>query len=163
MEGNKPLLIMPVSVGTASTPTPKGNFRIYSKQAKRRAQTHGFFKTGDQVKGGYLRNKPAGAKFIGTPMPYWSEFKSAYGFHTGWMKPYPCTHGCVRMHENVAPKFFNLISTGTPVNIATTQAEDATIGRNIPRPPDASPLPDHPISLKLSDKIFTHHKTPTYQ
>ena len=31
MEGSKALLVMPVSVGTASTPTPKGHFRIFRK------------------------------------------------------------------------------------------------------------------------------------
>ena len=74
------------------------------------------------------------------------------------MKPYPCTHGCIRMHENVAPKFFQLISNGTPVNIANTQPEDATIGRNIPRPPDASPLPDYPPNYYLTDRHFTNHQ-----
>ena len=29
MEGSKALLVMPVSVGTSSTPTPKGNFTIF--------------------------------------------------------------------------------------------------------------------------------------
>lgn len=162
MEGQKPLLVMPVSVGTSSTPTPTGNYSITSKQEKRRAQTHGFFRNGSQIKGGYLRDKPAGWSFIGTPMPYWCEFRSAYGFHTGWMKDAPCTHGCIRMHENLAPKFFALTKVGTPVSIAHSQPEDATIGRDVPRPPDASSLPDHPMDLRLSDKIFSAHKKPTY-
>ena len=163
MEGNKPLLVMPVSVGTSSTPTPKGNFKIYSKQEYRRAQTHGYFVHGNgQISGGYLRNKPAGTKFIGTPMPYWSEFKSGYGFHTGWMKPHPCTHGCLRMHHNVAPKFFALIKEGTPLNVSSSQPEDSTIGRNIPRPPDATPLPDFPNSYLTTNKVYKRHKTPTF-
>jgi len=163
LEGDKPLLVTPVSVGTAKTPTPKGNFRIFNKEAKRRANTHGYATKGNQVKKTYLSAKPAGWSFKGTPMPYWCEFKSAYGFHTGWVKPYPCTHGCIRLHENVAPKFFRLVSVGTSVNIANSQPEDATLGRNIPKAPDASPLPDYPPSLMLSDKIFTKHKTPTYR
>lgn len=160
MEGNKPLLVMPVSVGTNSTPTPKGNYTIYSKEAKRRAHTHGFFTRGDQCRPGYRRNKPAGWKFTGTPMPYWCEFKSGYGFHAGWLKHAPCTHGCIRMHENLAPKFFQLVREGTPLNIAYSQPEDKTIGRKIRRPIDASPLPDYPYEFKLSRKIFTKHKKP---
>lgn len=164
LEGNKPLLVMPVSVGTSSTPTPKGNFTIYSKQENRRAQTHGYFDHGNgKYTGGYLRNKPAGTKFIGTPMPYWSEFASGYGFHTGWMKPRPCTHGCLRMHLNVAPKFFALIKEGTPLNIASSQPEDRTIGRNVPRPPDASPLPNFPKSYLVTNKIYKRHKAPTFK
>ncbi|MFC5049628.1 L,D-transpeptidase [Rubritalea spongiae] len=163
MEGNKPLLVMPVSVGTSSTPTPKGNYTIYSKQEYRRAATHGYFDLGGgRYSGGYLRNKPAGSKFIGTPMPYWSEFKSGYGFHTGWMKDRPCTHGCIRMHHNVAPKFFALIKEGTPLNIAYSQPEDKTIGRNVPRPPDATPLPDFPVSYMVTNKVYKRHKTPTF-
>lgn len=38
MEGNEMLLVMPVSVGTAKSPTPTGNFRINSK-----SQTPGSF------------------------------------------------------------------------------------------------------------------------
>jgi lipoprotein-anchoring transpeptidase ErfK/SrfK len=164
MEGNKPLLVMPVSVGKASTPTPKGNFNIYSKQEYRRAQTHGYFDYGNGKYGqGYLKNKPSGTRFIGTPMPYWMEFKSAYGFHTGWMKDRPCTHGCIRMHHNVAPKFFALVKTGTPVNISSSQPEDASLGRNIPRPPDASPLPDFPVDYMVTNKVYKRHKTPTYR
>lgn len=162
MEGAKPLLIMPVSIGTASTPTPQGSFRIYHKEAKRRANSHGFAYNGAQIKQTRLSEKPAGWNFKGTPMPYWSEFKSAYGFHTGWLKPYPCSHGCIRMHQNVAPKFFRIVGNGTPVSIALNQPEDSTIGRNIPRPVDAGPLPDYPVSTKLDGTYFTKHKTPSY-
>ena len=163
MEGSKPLLVMPVSVGTASTPTPKGNFTIYSKQAKRRANSHGYAYNGNQIRQTYVSKKPAGWSFKGTPMPYWCEFKSAYGFHTGWVKPYPCTHGCIRMHENLAPKFFRLVKEGTPVNISSSQPEDEIYG-NIPLPPDASPLPDYPAgSHYVGDGYFTQHKKPTFR
>lgn len=162
MEGSKPLLVMPVSVGKASTPTPKGNFRIYNKEAKRRANTHGFAMSGGQIKKTKLSKKPAGWSFKGTPMPYWCEFKSAYGFHTGWVKHTPCTAGCIRMHQNLAPKFFRLVSNGTPVNISNSQPEDATIGRGIKRPVDAGPLPDYPASMFIGNGYFNKHKTPTY-
>ena len=36
VEGNEVLLATPVSVGTPSTPTPHGNYKIYSKTANRR-------------------------------------------------------------------------------------------------------------------------------
>lgn len=163
MEGSKPLLVTPASIGTAKTPTPRGSFRIFIKDHKHRANSHGFAYKGDQVRKTYLHSKPSGWSFKGTPMPYWCEFKPNYGIHAGWIKDRPCTHGCVRLHVNVAPKFYRLVSNGTRVSIAHSQPEDATIGRNIPRPPDASPLPDYPSSLVLSDAAFTHHKKPTYQ
>ncbi|NWK56322.1 L,D-transpeptidase [Verrucomicrobiaceae bacterium N1E253] len=163
MEGSKPLLVTPCSVGTSSTPTPKGSFRIFKKDHYHRANSHGFAYNGSQIKKCYLSSKPAGWKFKGTPMPYWCEFKTHYGIHAGWIKDHPCTHGCVRLHVNVAPKFYRLVKVGTPVYIAHSQPEDATIGRNVPRPPDAGPLPDYPGSLMLDSKIFTMHKKPTYQ
>lgn len=162
MEGSKMLLVMPVSVGKSSTPTPRGNFRIYNKEAKRRANTHGYAKTGNQIRSTYLSKKPAGAAFRGTPMPYWCEFKPAYGFHTGWVKHSPCTHGCIRMHENLSPKFFRLVSNGTPVNISHSQPEDAKWS-NIPLPPDAGPLPNYPVSsMYWEGRYFSQHKTPKY-
>jgi len=163
LEGSKVLMVMPVSVGKPGTPTPKGNFRIFKKDHYHRANSHGFAYSGNKIKKTYLNKKPAGWHFKGTPMPYWCEFTPNYGFHAGWMKHKPCTHGCIRMHVNAAPKFYRLVKVGTPVNIATTQPEDATIGRNVKRPIDAGPLPDYPKALMLKNDIFTMHKKPTYQ
>ena len=163
MEGDKALLVMPVTVGKSSTPTPTGSFRIQAKEHKYRANTHGYAIKGDQVFGVKLKNKPAGYSFAGTPMPYWCSFKSGYGFHTGWMKPFPASAGCLRMHKNVAPKFFRLVSTGTPLSILSSQPEDATIGRNIPRPPDSTPFPGNPNEMMArTDDFFTQHQNPTY-
>ena len=163
MEGNEPLLVMPVGVGKAATPTPTGNFRIFNKQHFRRANTHGLAFKGDQIRRSYLRDRRPGESFKGTPMPYWTEFRSAYGFHTGWIRPVPHTNGCIRMHQNIAPKFFRLVSHGTPVNIAHSQPEDATLGNNLPWPPSAEGLVDHPNSYYLTDRYFTDHKTPEYE
>ena len=161
MEGSQVLMAMPVSVGAPGSTTPTGNFTIFNKEAKHRANTHGYAYSGSNVKQTYLAKKPAGWSFKGTPMPYWCEFKPAYGFHTGWIKHHPCTHGCIRMHENLAPKFFKLVTVGTPVNIAYSQPEDATVG-NIPLPPDSGPLPDYSSEMYVSDGYFTRHKSPHY-
>ena len=161
MEGSKVLLVMPVSVGTSSTPTPSGNFTIYNKVEKKRANSHGYAYNGKQVRQTLLSKKPGGWSFKGTPMPYWCEFKQNYGFHTGWVKHHPCTHGCIRMHENLSPKFFRLVKNGTPVNIAYSQPEDATVG-NIPLPPDAGPLPDYDGSMYVTDGYFNQHKAPKF-
>ena len=162
MEGSEVLLAMPVSIGAAATPTPSGSFRIFKKEAKHRANTHGYAYSGSQVKQTYLAKRPVGWSFKGTPMPYWCEFMPNYGFHTGWVKHHPCTHGCIRMHENLAPKFFRLVSNGTPVSIAYSQPEDATYG-SIPLPPDSGPLPDYDGSMYVGDGYFNRHKTPSYQ
>ncbi len=161
MEGSNVLLVMPVSVGAPGSPTPTGTFRIFNKEAMHRANTHGYAYKGNQTKQTFLAKKPSGWSFKGTPMPYWCEFKPNYGFHTGWIKHSPCTHGCIRMHENLAPKFFRLVKVGTPVSIARTQPEDSTLG-NIPLPPDSGPLPDYNGSMYTGDGYFSQHKAPSY-
>jgi hypothetical protein len=161
MEGSELLLAMPVSVGAPGSSTPTGNFTIFNKEHKHRANTHGYAYSGNQIKQTYLAKKPAGWSFKGTPMPYWCEFKPNYGFHTGWIKHTPCTHGCIRMHENLSPKFFRLVKVGTPVNIAYSQPEDSTYG-NIPLPPDSGPLPDYNGSMYVGDGYFSQHKAPKF-
>ena len=87
-------------------------------------------------------------------MPYWVEFSPGYGFHEGAVWPIPRTHGCLRLHKNVAPKFYALAKIGTPVNIAQTQPEDATIGRNLKRPLDFKD-PDPPANVIITDRVFS--------
>jgi hypothetical protein len=163
MEGGDMLLAMPITVGAPDTPTPTGTFRILNKEHKHRASAHGYAYRGSEVKKTSLRNKPSGGAFKGTPMPYWCEFKPSYGFHTGWVKHSPSTNdGCIRMHENLAPKFFRLVSVGTPVSISYSQPEDEKWARMV-LPPDAGPLPDHPNSMYVGDGYFSHHKTPDFE
>lgn len=132
MEGDKVVLATPCSVGTAKTPTPHGHFKIYTKTQNRR------------------RFSQPGA---GYPMTYWMEFKPAYGMHWGFVKPYPCTHGCVRLPIKSAKKIFELIPTGTPIHIAASHPEDATVGKNLPYLDDG-PMPDPPWSYMTSPQVF---------
>lgn len=132
VEGNDVLLATPVTVGKSSTPTPMGDFSIYSKQERRR------------------RVSQPGA---GYPMTYWMEFKPAYGMHWGFVKPVPATHGCVRIPLKAAQKVFNLVRSGTPLHIATSQPWDQTHGKNLPRLDD-SRLPDPPDSYMMSPQVF---------
>ncbi len=153
MEDGEPLLVMPVSVGTPATPTPAGDFRITLKDARRRSTTEGYAISGGDIKKVTRRNVPAGWRFVGRPLPYWCGFGDGFGFHTGWIKHTPCTDGFIRMHETVAPKFFDLVQVGTPVNIAFHQPEDELYG-TIPLPPDAGPLPDYPAEHYIGDGYF---------
>jgi len=136
VEGNEVLLATPVTVGKSVTPTPQGDFRIYSKQANRRRQS--------QPGAGY-------------PMTYWMEFKPAYGMHWGFVKPHPNTMGCVRMPLKAAKKVFDLVPTGAPINIASSQPWDETIGKTLPVLDD-SPLPNPPLSYLLSPQVFSDAK-----
>ncbi len=130
MEGSRVLLATPCSVGKPGAPTPAGTHTIYSKEAKRRSHSYGEY-----------------------PMPFWCEFAPAYGFHWGFVKPYPCTHGCVRLPKMSAAKVFAMVSVGTKVHVASSQPEDATIGKTLPVLDDST-MADPPNSYMMSDKVF---------
>ncbi len=132
-EGSEVLLATPVCVGTSAAPTPKGNFRIDSKTRHRR------------------RASSPGA---GYPMTFWMSFSGpAYGMHWGFVKPYPATHGCVRMPLNSARKVFDMTRVGTPVLVATSQPWDSTVGAKLPRLDDG-PLANPPEPYLQSAKVF---------
>lgn len=132
LEGDRLLMAVQGCVGTAQSPTPKGTFRITDKIKNKRRVS--------QPDAGY-------------PMAYWCEFKPAYGFHEGFVHPYPRTHGCVRMHREAAARFYALVKVGTPVHIATTQPEDAKYGHLV-RKLDESRDPNPPRALLMSSAWF---------
>jgi L,D-transpeptidase catalytic domain len=157
MEGDRCLMAVACSVGLANKPTPHGNFTIYSKQERKRSGEYGFSVQGNQVVATTAGH--AGGHYIGYPMGYWCEFAPGYGFHQGFVHPNPRTHGCIRLHGEAAPKFFALVRTGTPVNIATTQPEDAMIGPKVERVDD-SRTPDPDPHIMVTDAAFEQPSGP---
>ena len=133
VEGDEVLLATPCCVGTSASPTPKGTFPIRNKvRHRRRASSPG----------------------AGYPMTYWMEFYTpAYGMHWGFVKPYPSTHGCVRLPLKAAKKIFDMVRIGTPIHVASTQPWDATVGRSLPVLDDG-PLPNPPDSYLRSAQVF---------
>ena len=132
MEGDRLLMAARVNVGKPGTATPSGHFTIFNKDKTRRRQS--------EPDRGY-------------PMAYWCEFAPAYGFHEGFVHPYPHTHGCVRMHREAAARLFALVHIGTPVEIANSLPEDAKYGKQV-QPLDQSRDPDPPRSYMLSPAWF---------
>ena len=153
MEGDKPLLVTATCVGKQDTPTPIGAFRAFNKMPRKRSNTYGFHVEGDGIRPGKRIDTPSKSKYVGYPMPCWVEFKTGYGFHTGYVHPVPRTHGCLRIHKNVAPKFFALVNEGTPIEIAESFPEDQTIGKKIRRPKDYKD-PDPKNSYMVTEKYF---------
>ena len=86
-------------------------------------------------------------------MGYWCEFSPGYGFHQGFVHPTPRTHGCIRLKGEAAPKFYALVHDGTPVSIASTQPQDATIGPTVQRVDD-SKVPDPDPRVMISEAAF---------
>jgi hypothetical protein len=150
LEGNRPLLVTPVAIGKVESPTPTGSFVAFRKDARKRSNTYGYHVRGADIRPGKSANTPSGARYVGYPMPYWVEFKAGYGFHAGSVWPTPRSHGCLRLHANVAPKFFAIVPKNAPIHIARSQPEDATLGRDLNRPTDYAD-PDPPNSYMISD------------
>src|SRR6184192_1990367 len=159
MEGDRCLMAVACSVGIPAKPTPKGGFTIYSKQEHKRSGSYGFSVQGDRV----VPSTGGGSgRYVGYPMGYWCEFAPAYGFHQGFVHLNPRTHGCIRLHGEAAPKFFALVKIGTPVNVATTQPEDATLASKVQRVDD-SRTPDPDPRIMISDAAFEKPSGPLLQ
>lgn len=150
MEGDRCLMAAAISVGLPNKPTPHGNFTIYSKQEHKRSGSYGFSVNGNSVT---PCSDNCSGHYIGYPMGYWCEFAPGYGFHQGFVHPVPRTHGCIRLHGEAAPKFYALVRIGTPVDIASTQSEDATVGPKVQRVDD-SRAPDPDPHIEISDAAF---------
>ena len=158
-EGSRPLLVAATCVGLSNKPTPRGHFAVFRKEANKRSGSYGFYKSGGQIVAAEAGH--GSGQYIGYPMPFWVEFAPQYGFHQGYVWPIPHTHGCLRLHQNVAAKFFELVRVGTPVDIATTQPEDATIGK-LPRPVDYND-PDPAPEFMTSSRVFAKPAGPLLQ
>lgn len=152
MEGDRCLMAVACSVGIPSKPTPKGNFTIYRKEEDKRSGSYGFRVQGSRVVPAEAGSNIPG-RYVGYPMGFWCEFAPAYGFHQGFVHPVPRSHGCIRLHGEAAPKFYALVRSGTPVNIATTQPEDATLGSKVQRVDD-SRTPDPDPRLEVTSAAF---------
>jgi hypothetical protein len=161
MEGDRLLMAAATCIGVPANPTPRGTFRITQKIEKKRSNSYGYFVRGAEIEPGEMRS-PKPGRFVGYPMAYWCEFAPAYGFHAGYVHPVPRTHGCLRLHKSVAPKFYALVREGTPVHIADEQPEDAKFSALVARPTDYKD-PDPPAELLISDRAFEKPPEPLLQ
>jgi len=142
--------------GKAGIPTPTGSFRVLLKDQYKRSQTYGYWVRDGQAQPGKASQSPPGGgwHYVGYPMAFWVEFTSGFGFHEGPIWPYPRSHGCLHLHETASAKFFELVQVGTPVEIAGSLPEDATIGPSVKRPTDYAD-PDPPAQLMISQGFFS--------
>ena len=121
-KGGKQVAESRVSTGREGYRTPRGKFRVIRKDRDHRSSLYGDYVDdyGWVVKPNVDSRKhrrPPGTHFQGAPMPYYVEFKPAYGFHGGHLPGYPASHGCVRMPFWKARQFYHAVKIGTPVII----------------------------------------------
>lgn len=120
-KGGKLVGMSPISSGDESHGTPRGNFKVTQKSKNHASSLYGVIKnraTGEVInKDADTRKHRAGPGevFVHAPMPNFLRFNGAIGMHTGYLPGYAASHGCVRLPEFMAAKFFEHASHGTPV------------------------------------------------
>jgi len=98
-EGSTPVRSTLASTGLPYTPTPTGQYQIYSK---------------------YFSGDMAGPGYYLTGVPYIMNFYRGYSLHgTYWHSNFgqPMSHGCINLPTSEAQWLFNWAAVGTPVNI----------------------------------------------
>lgn len=111
--------VSPVSTGREGYSTPAGKYRVTEKDADHRSSLYGaYVRNGKVVKANVnVRRdpKPAGATFVGAPMPYFVRINGPVGLHAGHVPDYPASHGCIRLPPRQAKRFFHAVEIGTSV------------------------------------------------
>jgi hypothetical protein len=121
-KGNELVGISLVSSGREGFGTPDGSFKIIQKNKDHRSNLYGDFV--DAAGTVVVRDvdvtkdrKPPGTTFLGARMPYFMRIHGGVGMHAGFLPGYAASHGCIRMPEHMAERFFANVSVGTPVQV----------------------------------------------
>jgi lipoprotein-anchoring transpeptidase ErfK/SrfK len=111
-----------VSTGKPGFSTPPGHYAVLDKD-----RDHVSTIFGDYVdsQGNVVRQnidcrkdqRPRGAHFDGARMPYAMFFTGGYAMHQGYVPPFAASHGCIRLPQGMAEKFFYNAPVGTPVTV----------------------------------------------
>jgi lipoprotein-anchoring transpeptidase ErfK/SrfK len=111
--------ISPASTGREGYNTPTGKHRVIRKDIDHRSSLYGaYVLNGRVVKAGVdvrKDRKPPGAVFVGAPMPFYLQIAPSYGLHAGHVPGYPASHGCIRLPNRWAKRFYHAVKVGTPV------------------------------------------------
>ena len=112
-----------ISTGKEGRSTPSGTYKVMLKDLNHRSSSYGMFKEKgtdrivDDDAEAHNEPVPPGCYYEGTPMFNFLQFAPAVGMHTGYLPGYAASHGCVRMPDGMAQKFFDNAVVGTPVTV----------------------------------------------
>ena len=111
------------STGKAGKESPTGTFRVLEKLKDKRSNKYGSYvsaATGEVMAArSWLVEKPAGSRFVGTPMPYWLRLNWAgVGIHVGNFEPgNRSSMGCIRVPAEAQRRLFEKANVGMRVRI----------------------------------------------
>jgi lipoprotein-anchoring transpeptidase ErfK/SrfK len=115
-DGGTAVRTMKIKAGMPTHPTPPGVFKISDKTEKAYSSIYG--QCIDAKGEAHAATNGAaschgGAVYHGTPMPFFTRFNGAVGFHAGSLtKP---SHGCIHLGHGDAEWLFKNAPVGTPV------------------------------------------------
>jgi lipoprotein-anchoring transpeptidase ErfK/SrfK len=109
-----------VSTGKPGFSTPPGHYRVVWKDKEHISTVFGDYVDdfGNVAKSNVDSRKdhrPSGSHFDGARMPYAMFFRGGYAMHQGYVPPYAASHGCIRLPQGMAERFFDAAPLGTPV------------------------------------------------
>jgi len=113
--------LTPIATGKAGYETPRGSYKISQKSKDHKSSLYGTIRRKADnsivVHDADTRQHKAqaGEYFDNAPMPYFMRFNGAIGMHTGHLPGYAASHGCVRLPDHMAAKFFENVKIGTLV------------------------------------------------
>ena len=109
-----------VSTGKRGFGTPPGHYSVVSKDKNHFSSEFGDYV--DSQGNVVVQNidvrkdrQPKGTHFDPARMPYCMHFNGGYAMHQGYVPPFAASHGCIRLPEGMADKFYNNAPVGTPV------------------------------------------------
>jgi lipoprotein-anchoring transpeptidase ErfK/SrfK len=120
-KGDQIVGMSPISTGKTTHTTPTGSYKITQKNPDHKSSLYGVIRdtaTGQIVNddADTRKHRPGpGQVFENAPMPYFMRFNGGIGMHVGHLPGYAASHGCVRMPKEMAVKFYENASIGTPV------------------------------------------------
>ncbi|MBX7157811.1 MAG: L,D-transpeptidase family protein [Verrucomicrobiae bacterium] len=125
--GGKQIGYTQISTGREGYNTPVGNYTILQKKREYYSNQYGSFV--DNVTGKVVDNNaeigqraPAGAHYEPAPMPYFQRLTwGGVGLHEGFLPGYPASHGCIRVHRDMAHHLFEVTQVGTPVVVTPSR------------------------------------------
>lgn len=120
-KGGEVILTAPISTGREGYDTPAGSYAVIEKDIDHRSSLYGaYVRDGQLVQANVDVRKdprPPDATFVGASMPYFLRIVGGIGLHAGYLPGYPASHGCIRMPESKAKRFFDAAKVGTPVTV----------------------------------------------
>ena len=111
-----------VSTGKKGFSTPPGHYSIVSKDKNHLSSEFGDYIDSEGnivVQNIDVRKdrKPRGTHFDPARMPYCMHFNGGYAMHQGYVPPFAASHGCIRLPEGMAARFYNNAPVGTSMTV----------------------------------------------